>query len=758
MKELFRYLRTRCSASWPKPKTLMVLLLLLLVVGIPRYRSVYAEDASDELESLMEDGGEEYEEYEDGYAKDGGDDYEYYDDEGELANGEKYEEEAAEGGEKALYEEDESLYADEEGAGGEDEGIDELLADETETELDGEDQKIRSVANDKKGKSGAVEGEDAEIDALLGDDGDEFAEDEGAGEEDAFDQLVEAQKEKEQDVKVYGENQSKGAEEPISYGRAVVGSLDFKMEGSNSRIVMGFNGRPRYEQVDSPETNQIVYLFQNTESPDKFQRAYDTREFQSPVGLFTMLQLPEAAPSTKLIVQLREPSKPRVFWEGSNFVIEFQPPKNKYQSPGVPSALSQGALSAQLGTNNYIEENIYAIDRVFTGRPIERLEIKDSDIQDVLRLIAKTSGYNIVIGEDVSGKIGTLSLKNIPWDQAFTLVLQSKRLGYIRQGNVLRVATLSSLKSEKDAAVANEKAKLAVQSLRTVLIPVSYADSAELAGKAKPFLTDRGKIDTDARTNTIIVRDIKSVTERVQKLLAALDTQPPRVSISAKIVEMVDTFTRQIGFSSLGANGSISGVNLDNDFVADIQGFNTTTIRAPQFANLQMDFQLGQLENKVRILANPQVTAVNNQKATVTQSVTQFLQESVTAGGTQTTTFKEIKANLSLAVTPIVSGDGAVFMKVNVTNEVPTGPPTDKQIDTRQVSTQVLVANGDTAVIGGIYNSTRTNAVQGIPWLMKIPILGFFVSNQSEEESRNEILVFLTPKILNAEESFKRAL
>ncbi|MEZ4752155.1 MAG: secretin and TonB N-terminal domain-containing protein [Bdellovibrionota bacterium] len=626
-------------------------------------------------------------------------------------------------------------------------------------ELDGEDQKIRSVANDGKGKGGPVEGEDAEIDALLADDGEyEVAEEEAAGEEDAFDQLVEAQKEKEQDVQVYGESESKVAEAPISYGRAVVGSLDFKMEGANSRIVMGFNGRPRYEQVDSPETNQIVYLFQNTESPDKFQRAYDTREFQSPVGLFTLLQLPEAAPSTKLIVQLREPSKARVFWEGSNFVVEFPPPKNKYQSPGVPSALSQGALASQLGTNNYIEENIYAIDRVFTGRPIERLEIKDSEIQDVLRLIAKTSGYNIVIGEDVNGKIGTLSLKNIPWDQAFTLVLQSKRLGYIRQGNVLRVATLSSLKSEKDAAVANEKAKLAVQSLRTVLIPVSYADSAELAGKAKPFLTDRGKIDTDARTNTIIVRDIKSVTERVQKLLAALDTQPPRVSISAKIVEMVDTFTRQIGFSSLGANGSISGVNLDSDFVADIQGFNTTTIRAPQFANLQMDFQLGQLENKVRILANPQVTAVNNQKATVTQSVTQFLQESVTAGGTQTTTFKEIKANLSLAVTPIVSGDGAVFMKVNVTNEVPTGPPTDKQIDTRQVSTQVLVANGDTAVIGGIYNSTRTNAVQGIPWLMKIPILGFFVSNQSEEESRNEILVFLTPKILNAEESFKRAL
>lgn len=675
-------------------------------------------------------------------------------------------EDAAQRGARRTREDDIDAEYDDEDPVPDDDADDDVSDDEAFED----EEKPKSVKKAAKGEEDSEDFEeedladsdedDPELKGLLGD---EEAGDSGEGEEELaeegdaeVDDLLADESETEDDV-LPAEKTQKAAKIEDLAGKgeqARVTNLEFKVVGDRAQIRMGLSGRPRFKEMPSPETRQIVFLFENTQAPEKFQRAYDTREFQTPVGLFTLLQLPGRTPSSKLIVQLRADDKPQTRWSEDGLVIEFAGPNQQFAKDGDSQQRTRGGISS----NNYLEENIYAIDRAFTGQVIQRLEIKDSDVQDVLRLIARSSGYNIVIGDDVAGKVGTLSLSNIPWDQAFTLVLQSKKLGYIRQGNVLRVASLASLKAEKDAALANEASKLRVERLKTVLIPVSYAEAADLSTRAKSFLSERGKIDTDDRTNTVIVRDVPEVTSRVQRLLTALDTQPARVAISARIIEMVTTFSRQIGFATIAANDSFSGINIDTQFSAPFGAFNTTTISSAQLANLNAQFKLGQLENKVQILANPQVTAVNNQKANVTQSITQFLPESVNAGGVQTSTFKEIKANLSLSVTPIVAGDGSVFMKVVVTNEVPSGPPQNKQIDTRSVTTQVLVENGDTAVIGGIYNSTRTNTMQGIPWLMKIPILGFFASNQTEEDNRNEILVFLTPKILNAEESFRRKL
>lgn len=674
--------------------------------------------------------------------------------------------------EEAPAEEERDVDAEEEDLAEELGVEDEDVAESDEAFEDEEPQPARKAAKKTEEESfeeedvASADESDPELDSLLNDEaaGDEGGDEElaeGEGEDAEIDELLADESETEDGEELYAEegDAPKKAAEPVESletpsGLSRVTNLEFKVVGDRAQIRLGLTGRPRYRELPSPETRQIVYVLENTQAPEKFQRAYDTREFQTPVGLFTLLQDQGRTPTSKLIVQLRADDKPSVRWGEGGLVIEFSGPNQRFAQEGDAPRTKGG----KAGSNNYLEENIYAIDRAFTGQVIQRLEIKDSDVQDVLRLIARSSGYNIVIGDDVTGKVGTLSLSNIPWDQAFTLVLQSKKLGYIRQGNVLRVASLSSLKAEKDAALANEASKLRVEKLKTVLVPVSYADAQDLAARAKAFLSERGKIDTDQRTNTVIVRDVNEVTTRIQRLLTALDTQPPRVAISARIIEMVTTFSRQIGFASIAAQDSFSGVNIDTNFSAPFGAFNTTTISSAQLANLNAQFKLGQLENKVQILANPQVTAVNNQKANVTQSITQFLPESVNAGGVQTSTFKEIKANLLLDVTPIVAGDGSVFMKVVVTNEVPSGPPENKQIDTRSVTTQVLVENGDTAVIGGIYNSTRTNTLQGIPWLMKIPILGFFASNQTEEDNRNEILVFLTPKILNAEESFRRKL
>lgn len=529
------------------------------------------------------------------------------------------------------------------------------------------------------------------------------------------------------------------------------------MDGLKSRVVVTAESPLRFREVRNPQMKQVVYFFENTETPPKYQRAYDTTEFNSPVALFTLLQMPkESPPLSKLIVQLREEKGPTVLPNDKGLVIEFPPSDHKNDQRLVIGDNDKGISS---------EENIYSGNQTFSGKPIERLEVKNTDVQDVLRLIAKSSGYNIVIGEDVQGKVGTLSLANIPWDQAFALVLQSKKLGFIRSGNVLRVATLATLTAEKRDALDNEKSRIQVAPLRTVLIPVSYAKAADLAPQAKSFLSERGTITTDVRTNTIIVKDIEKVVTRVQKLYQALDTQPPRVSISAKFVEVNETFSRDLSLNLLNPRGlsnpnsvSFGALNFSNSTSYNNPGGTfSSTLTSSAMQSLSATLQIGESDQKVRTIANPSVSVVANQTATVNQSFSFFIQTlQIAAGAVPVVNLQQVTTNLNLQVTPIVAGDGSIFMTVVIHNDIPTGSGQATTINGRDVKTQVLIENGDTAVVGGIFTNTTDSNRFGIPVLMHIPVLGYLFSDSHNDNNRNELFVFLTAKIMNAEESFKR--
>ncbi len=537
------------------------------------------------------------------------------------------------------------------------------------------------------------------------------------------------------------------------YVRNVLNNLEFRQDGPKSRIIVTSRVPLRYREVKNPTMKQIIYFFENTETPERLQRAYDTTEFVSPVALFTLLQMPkESPPSSKLIIQLREDAVPSVITSERGMYIEFGPPK----STGPDGGAGIRIMSSNKERAGSGEENLYLSNQSFTGRVINKLEIKNSDIQDVLRLIAKTSGYNIVVGDDVTGKVGTMSLNNVPWDQAFALVLQSKKLGYVKNGNVIRVATLTSLKTEKDEALASEQARIKVEPLRTVLIPISYAKAAELAPQGKSFLSERGAIDTDPRTNTIIVKDVDRVVTRVQKLFAALDTQPPRVAISAKIIEMKSEFSRSFGFNALSASTNFSGINLAANQNLASSGSNVFTLRAPQFASLETQFQVAESESKAKTLANPSVSVVANRQASISQSLSFFVQDSSVAGGVVIPTSRQVTTTLTMDATPIVAGDGSIFLTLNLKNEIPNLAGSSTTIDARNVSTQVLLENGDTAVVGGVFTNNLNTGHDGIPLLMRIPVLGNLFSRHSVIDRRNEIFVFVTAKITNAEESFKR--
>ncbi len=531
-------------------------------------------------------------------------------------------------------------------------------------------------------------------------------------------------------------------------------NLEFSMVGEISRINVSFRFAPRYREVVNTQVKQIVYFFENTQTPQKLQRAYDTTEFSSPVALFTLLQMPKNEPPlTKLIIQLRDDKAPNVTTSERGMQIDF-PAYSEKREPRIVVGDGDGGS---------VEENLLQGDKIFTGKIIQRLEVKNSDIQDVLRFIAKSSGYNIVISDDVKGPVGTLSLENVPWDQAFALLLQSKKLGYVKQGNVIRVGTLDSLAKEKEEMLRNEEAKVKVEPLKTVLVPISYAKADELAPKAQKFLTaQRGSIDTDTRTNTIIIKDIDSVVTRIQKLLMALDTPPPLVSISAKIVEMAGSLSRSFGFGNIRANLDIlSGVNFDEQITlqslsGDVRS-SVSTIRAPDFARMEAIFALGEVEDKAKVLANPTVTVVANRTGKIDQGVTTFIPgaPAIVGGGQTVATIQTVTASLTLTVTPIVSNDGSISMKVNVNNSFPRGA---QRIDNRTVDTEVIVDNGDTVVLGGVFKNDYLTGKEGVPLLKDIPILGFFFSKNTLSDTRNEIFIFLTPKILNAAESFRRTL
>jgi type IV pilus assembly protein PilQ len=527
-------------------------------------------------------------------------------------------------------------------------------------------------------------------------------------------------------------------------------NLEFKMEGDVSRLLVTSRGRLKYQETKNSKTKQLVYVFQNTTLPERLERAYDTSEFVSPVALFTLLQVPKSkTPAAKLIIQLREDKAPSISNNERGMFIDFPAPD---ESGDARLALGDA------GQKQTVEETNFSGSGNFSGKPIERLEIKNTDIQDVIRLIGRSSGYNIVIGDDVSGKVGALSLENIPWDQAFALVLQSKKLGYVRQGNVLRVATLAGLKSEKEELAAAEASRIKAEPLRTVLIPVSYAKAADLAPRAKPLMTDRGTAEVDERSNSIIVRDVDKSIGKLQKLFAMLDTQPPIVSVSAKIVEMKSSLTRKLGVNLLNLS-STSGVNIGAEFqpVGDSPfSTNVINIRAADFAGLEAQIGLAETDGLTKVLATPSVSVNQNQKATMSQTIANFILATTVSNGVVTTAYQEIDSVLSLDVTPIVAGDGSISMSINVRNEVPQGSGSTFNVDKRNVQTQVLLENGDTAVIGGAFKSVNDNQLSGVPGLMKLPLIGMLFSGKTFTETKNEVLIFLTAKILNSEESFKR--
>ena len=464
---------------------------------------------------------------------------------------------------------------------------------------------------------------------------------------------------------------------------------------------------------------------------------------------------------------------------------------SSYAGPPVgppPPSPSSSASSSGGGLVLPPAQRSGAARKRYIGRRID-LDFRGADIHNILRLLSDVGQVNIVTSDDVKGEV-TIKMKNVPWDQALDVILRAKLLGQVREGNLIRVAPLAVLEKEIEQDIARQRQMNDVLPTETRLIGVSYADAHALQDRVKDLLSPRGRASVDDRTNQLIVSDVARNLTLIEDLVRNLDTQTSQVIIEARIVEASSNFVRQIGVQWGGSgfrdanHANPTGLAFPYNIAAGGGAVDATTPRgglvgsgaaSPDFAvnlpapvgtgsggalglmlgsvngafNLNLRLSALETTGQVRILSSPRISTLDNVEASINQGVSIPI-SIVSAQGIQTVF---VEANLGLTVKPHVTHEGTVVMTIHVTRNEPdfvnTGARGDPTIRRKDAKTVMLVQDGETAVIGGIYQRNSGLSFSKVPFFGDLPFIGFFFRNRKENDDREEFLVFITPRIAN---------
>ncbi len=565
-------------------------------------------------------------------------------------------------------------------------------------------------------------------------------------------------------------------------GPAPVQIQDLKVsqQGSTARIV--FSGRAAEHTVSRPDARTLVLTLEGARLPKRLERSVDTSGVPGPVLMVSSFN--QAGGRVRVVVTLKGDSSDQVMETRNGLtwtVVGGEPERHAAedaetaaepaaQVAGFGGAAPGWALAGAPGQKQY------------TGQRIN-LEFHDAEVKNVLRLLADVSKKNMVVADDVGGKI-SMTLRNVPWDQALDIVLQAKGLGKVEVGNVIRVAKYDAIAKEEAARLEAQKTRQVLLPLKVRIIPVNFSTAADLSRQVKDVLTDRGTVTIDERTNVLIVKDTQEALARAEGLVRSLDTETPGVLIESRIVEAASNFNQALGiqwggnFGFSPATGNPLPVAFPNTFTGGGAAGQTPsqgTSPLPNYAvNLpaaigqgagggigmvfgsangafNLNLRLTALEKKglLKTISAPKVATLDNKEATISQGQSIPFSQ-VSASGVNTTF---VEALLELKVTPHVTADGSILMKIKATNNKPdpslTGANGQPSITKRQAETTVLVKDGDTTVIGGIYTRATSSATNSVPFLGDIPILGFFFKSKEESDATTELLIFITPRVLN---------
>jgi type IV pilus assembly protein PilQ len=585
---------------------------------------------------------------------------------------------------------------------------------------------------------------------------------------------------------------SPAAPAPAAKAVATVTDISFHADDLEPRIDIAIRGDAEVRQ--GPITDRRVELIiDDAQLADKLERKLDVTRFGGALRSISSFRDRKVSGRIHLVVDLATPVTPTLSRRGDIVGWRFaaspvaQPARRAPRTQNIPPPVIGGFGSG--ASTPIAQQTVTQVNnrrrKVYRGPTVE-LDFKEAPIHDLLRLLSDVGKVNIVVPDEVDAKV-TVRMKRVPWDQALEVILASKGLWYRQEGNLIRVAQRKALDEEDEAEAARRAAAVQAEAPRPDVITLNYASAEALRTKLAPLLSPKGKIEVDERTNALLVNDVRANREEIRALALQLDTQTPQISIEARIVEARSTFTREIGVqwggratagpdggnatgllfpSSIGLAGGAeddatirSGVATPSDFAVNLPaavgsgaggalGISLGSIGG----NYNINLRLSALEGtgSVRIVSAPKITVLNNTEAKISQGVSIPIQV-LSAQGTNTVF---VPADLALTVKPYVSlRDCAIAMELNVTKNEPdfvnTGARGDPTILRKEARTTLLVNDGETSVLGGIYTRNAGLAYAKVPFFGDLPVLGWLFKNRSENDSRTEVLVFITPKITN---------
>ncbi len=565
---------------------------------------------------------------------------------------------------------------------------------------------------------------------------------------------------------------------------STVKNIAFIQEGEVSKLVIDLDGAGAdASRFHVNKDKQIILDLKSVQAKKTVMRAFDTSEFNGAIVFVSPYKKVDNPDDIRIAIQLRDNVRSKLLTEGSKIILEVEnrfgvfKAANQEEDSKISGSSADGKTSIRIPKSANIEdilENLTLSGRKrYIGKKIH-FDVKDIAIADLLKMIADASGFNIILGEDVtaSSQKLTLSLTKTPWDQALDTVLELGDLVATKNGNILLIKTLTRATEEKKAELEAETLIDKQEPLVTKVFPVSYADVKDLSKNIENYLTEeRGKVSIDERTNKIIVKDTVEVIERIKRIIEVLDTQTPQVLIEAKIVEATEDFERTIGLqngftfqynptgpitSSNSGNFTFASAGTDSSGNSSFLGLTMTVFK--RISNLSLNLQLVETENKGRVVSSPKIITQNNEQAKIISSQrTHYSEVRIDTAGNTNTTYRPINADISLMVTPQVTNDGSILLGVEVSKSsfqtvVTNGVPPD--LSESSVKTNVLIDNGSTVVIGGVYSYSESEGVSGIPVLKDLPVLGWlFRTSYNPSWSKSELIIFLTPRVINQKEA-----
>jgi type IV pilus assembly protein PilQ len=430
------------------------------------------------------------------------------------------------------------------------------------------------------------------------------------------------------------------------------------------------------------------------------------------------------------------------------------------------------ALSAQMAHKP--EENLEAkepapvTENKYSGKKIS-LDFQDTDIVPIFRLLADISGYNIVVSPEVKGKL-TMKLLNVPWDQALDIILKTFSLGKAVENNIIRIAPHTAFAKESEDAAKAKESELKAVPLETKIFPISYADvkDIEKAIKDAKILSSRGSISVDKRTSAVAINDVVSVFTKIEDILATLDKPTPQVLIEARIVEAFSSDVRSLGIQwgiSTDGNNIVAGTTTNqgpftgNNFMVDLPspegaagGIAFGILNSARTKGLELVISALETVGKSKTVSNPRVVTTDNEKATILQGESVPFPKIDVQSGQISAEYKDVA--ITIEVTPHITPTDSITMSVMVRKEdikafVPLGQGTQApRTDKIEGNTKVLIQDGETLVIGGVFKKKLTDDSTGVPGFMKIPVLGWLFKNRRTSEETTELLIFITPRVL----------